>query len=319
MQGARGMLRAVRTGTRALAILSLVAALGAPRAVPPLRADDRSEVVFARDDGVTTLPFDDVGGLVFVRVSVERSRPLEFVLDSGAARMVIDRRVADELGLRRVGSGRIGGAGAGAVRVDYVRDVTLAMAGITSRRHELATADLRPLEATVGRRVDGVLGYELFARLVVEIDYPGGQVTLRAPERYAYRGPGVELPIDVERRWPFVRGEIVLDDGSVVEDRFLVDSGSSDTVDHPVVQGLRERRETTTGIGLGTPTRGYVGRAKAFRIGGFTIESPIVACCGGTEDTSRLIGSGVLGRFHVIFDYSRRRMILETSEGAGVR
>jgi predicted aspartyl protease len=308
----------VRIDARVLVVTLALAALGAPRATPGAHASDRAEVVFAREDGVTTLPFDDVGGLVFVRVSVERSRPLAFVLDSGAARMVIDRRVADELGLRRVGSGRIGGAGGGGVPVDYVRDVTLALAGITSRGHELATADLRPLEATVGRRVEGVLGYELFARLVVEIDYPAGEVTLRAPERYTYRGPGVELPLDLERHWPFVRGEIMLDDGSVVADRFLVDTGSSDTVDHPMVLTLPGRRETTTGVGLGTPTRGYIGRAKAFRIGGFTIDSPTVACCGGTEDTSRLIGSGVLGRFHVIFDYPRRRLIL-MSEGAGVR
>jgi len=317
MQGER-YAAAVRIGAGALALLT--ATWAAPvGGVPHARAGEAPEVVFARADKVTVVPFDDVGGLVFVRVSVEGSRPLAFVLDSGAARMVIDRRVADELGLRRVGSGRIGGAGAGGIPVDYVRDVTLALAGMTSSGHELATADLRPLEATVGRRVDGVLGYEVFARLVVEIDYPAGEVTLRAPERYAYRGPGVELPLDVERHWSFVRGAIVLDDGSVVEDRFLVDSGSSDTVDHPVVMQLQQRRESQTGVGLGTPTRGYVGRAKAFRIGGFTIDAPTVACCGGTEDTSRLIGSGVLGRFHVIFDYSRRRMILEMSEGAGVR
>src|SRR5947209_6381693 len=226
MQGER-YAPAVRIGAGALVVLMAPWAAAAC-GVPPARAGEAPEVVFAREDRVTVLPFDDVGGLVFVRASVEGSRPLAFVLDSGAARMVIDRRVADELGLRRVGSGRIGGAGAGGLRVDYVRDVTLALAGITSSGHELAAADLGPLEATTGRRVDGVLGYELFARLVVEIDYPAGQVTLRAPERYAYRGPGVELPLDVERHWPFVRGEIVLDDGSVVEDRFLVDSGSSD-------------------------------------------------------------------------------------------
>ncbi len=316
MQGARYAL-AVRIGAAALVVLT-AGTPGAPaRDALYAGAGENPDVVFARGETETILPFDDVAGLVFVRVSVERSRPLEFVLDSGAAHMVIDRRVADELGLRRVGSGRIGGAGTGGVRVDYVRDVTLALAGITSHGHELAAADLRPLEATVGRRVDGVLGYELFARLVVEIDYPAGHVTLRAPERYTYRGSGVELPLDVQRRWPFVRGEIVLDDGSVVEDRFLVDSGSSDMVDHPVVLKLQERRESQTGVGLGMPTRGYVGRAKAFRIGGFTIESPTVACCGGSEETSRLIGSGVLARFHVIFDYSRRRLIL--SEGAGVR
>jgi hypothetical protein len=268
-------------------------------------------VTFASDDGVATLPFENHGGLVVLPVTIGASRPLRFVLDSGAGRMVLDRAVADELGLAREGSGYVMGAGAGALPVEYVRDVTLALPGLISRGHELAALDLAPLARTVGGRVDGVIGYQVFERAVVEIDYPAGRVTFRASDGYTYRGAGAELPIDIERRWPFVRAELVLDDGTVITDRFLVDSGSSDAVDHPIVREMAARRETETGVGLGTPTRGYVARARAFRLGGFTVEAPNVACCGASEETSRLIGSGVLSRFRVIFDYARRRLILE--------
>jgi len=58
-------------------------------------------------------------------------------------------------------------------------------------------------------------------------------------------------------------------------------------------------------------TRGHIARARAFRLGRFTVEAPTVACCGATEESSRLIRSGVLSDFRVIFDYPRRRLILE--------
>jgi hypothetical protein len=279
-------------------------------AAPPHAAAEPAAVTFTAGD-VATISFESLGGLVILPVSIGDSRPLRFVLDSGAGRMVVDRAVADELGLAREGSGYVMGAGAGALRVEYVRDVALTLPGMTSSGHELAALDLAPLAKTIGGHVDGVIGYQVFERAVVEIDYPAGRVTFRAPERYAYRGPGVELPIDIERRWPFVRGELVLEDGTVIADRFLVDSGSSDSVDHPIVRDMAGRRETETGVGLGAPTRGHIARARAFRLGGFTVEAPTVACCGASEETSRLIGSGVLGRFRVIFDYARRRLILE--------
>jgi hypothetical protein len=273
-------------------------------------AAEPGAVTFAAAD-VASMPFESLGGLVILPVSIGDSPPLRFVLDSGAGRMVVDRAVADELALARQDSGYVTGAGAGALRVEYVRDVTLTLPGMTSSGHELAALDLAPLAKTIGGRVDGVIGYQVFERAVVEIDYPARRVTFRAPERYAYRGQGVELPIDIEHRWPFVRGELVLEDGTVIVDRFLVDSGSSDSVDHPIVREMAGRRETETGVGLGAPTRGHIARARAFRLGGFSVDAPTVACCGAREETSRLIGSGVLGRFRVIFDYARRRLILE--------
>ena len=296
--------------TSAVAI-AVVIAIGVLR-LDVASAAEPAALVFEAEDGVASLPFENLGGLVVLPVKIGTSRPLRFVLDSGAGRMVLDRAVADEVGLVREGSGFVMGAGVGALRVEYVRDVTLSLPGVSSAGHELAVLDLGPLAKTVGGRVDGVLGYPVFARAVVEIDYPAGRVTFRAPESFTYRGDGAELPIDIERRWPFVRGELVLSDGTVIADRFIVDSGSSDTVDHPVVKDMSGRRETETGVGLGAPTRGHIAQARAFRLGGFTVDAPTVACCGASEETSRLIGSGVLSRFRVIFDYARRRLILES-------
>ncbi|HZN92083.1 MAG TPA: hypothetical protein VFB81_05240 [Myxococcales bacterium] len=49
-----------------------------------------------------------------------------------------------------------------------------------------------------------------------------------------------------------------------------------------------------------------VGRADSAKLGSFVLDRPVGAT-GGVQ----LIGTEVLRRFHVVFDYSRQRIILE--------
>jgi len=95
-----------------------------------------------------------------------------------------------------------------------------------------------------------------------------------------------------------------------VQDSFLIDSGSSDSVDHPIVTTMQSRKPTATGVGFGEPGKGAVAQATAFRLGRLGVASPTVVCCGATEATSKLIGSEILRHFTVTFDYSSSRIFL---------
>jgi hypothetical protein len=118
------------------------------------------------------------------------------------------------------------------------------------------------------------------------------------------------LPIEVRDKWAFVKGELLLPGPVAVQDSFLIDSGSSDAVDHPIVTKLQSRVATRSGVGLGTPVQGATARATSFRLGRYRVAAPIVSCCGATDATSRLIGNEVLRRFTVTFDYPSSRIFL---------
>ncbi|MGC2656374.1 MAG: hypothetical protein WA324_00245, partial [Bryobacteraceae bacterium] len=120
-----------------------------------------------------------------------------------------------------------------------------------------------------------------------------------------------ELPLEIRDKWVFVKGELLFPDMAPVEDSFFVDSGSSDAVDHPIVKTIQARKATTTGVGLGAPVEGALAVATSFRIGTFKIKGPIVACCGATDATSRMLGTEILRRFTVIFDYPSSRLFLK--------
>ncbi len=56
---------------------------------------------------------------------------------------------------------------------------------------------------------------------------------------------------------------------------------------------------------------GYLGRLSGFKLGAFSFANVPVTCCGGTEQTSRLIGGEILHRFTLTFDYPHKRIFLE--------
>ena len=134
----------VRLGLSAVALLifpsALCAQVSAPNAKVPLAAEGRE----------STFAFDWRAGMVFVPVRLNGSRPLSFVLDSGSARTIVDRALAASLGLKASGSGSLQGAGAGRIPIEFIPDVTIALPGTESSGYELSTADLRPLETSLG-------------------------------------------------------------------------------------------------------------------------------------------------------------------------
>jgi hypothetical protein len=295
----------------------IVLALGA-FAVEGQTADSSSRTTFAGHLKESSFDFKWQQGMIFVPVRVNGSRPLSFVLDSGSTRTLIDRSVAASLGLKVSGSGSLQGAGAGRILIDFVRDVRLSLPGLDSAGYELSTADLKPLESTLGVKVDGILGYELFSRFVVGLDYESKRVTITAPE--AFRVPGgavMILPLELRDKWPFVKGELVFSGTVTVQDSFLIDTGSSDAVDHPVVMNLQSKTSGLSGVGLGKPAEGATARAASFRLGGYEIDSPVVSCCGATDATSRLIGSEILRRFTVTLDYPSSRMFIAPNSAYG--
>lgn len=255
------------------------------------------------------IPFTNAGHLVLVDVTLNGSRPLSFVLDSGSARMVVDNAVSRELGLHETGAETIGGAGAGRVPVHKIDRVRYALAGLTPADCEFVAADLSPVAQQIGHQVDGIVGYHFFNRFIATIDYAHHKLWVREPPAEV-NDAGEELPIRIDKGWAFVRGTLRVEGERDVTDEFLIDSGSDDAIDHPIAQQAHDRTAARTGNGLGAPVTGFLATAESFRLGSQELRNLPISCCGGTEQTSRLIGGAVLSRFTVTFDYPHSGIFL---------
>ncbi|MGA2593583.1 MAG: retropepsin-like aspartic protease [Bryobacteraceae bacterium] len=263
------------------------------------------------DPTTVSFAFDWRNEMIFVPVRVNGSRPLSFVLDTGSARNLIDRSLATALGLKASGTGSLQGAGAGRIPVSFIHNVSIAFPGMESGGYEFSTADLQPLKASLGVTVDGILGYEVFSRFVVTVDYQAKRLTLTAPEAFHPPSDAAQmLPIELRGKWAFAKAELELPGPVAVQDTFMIDSGSGDAVDHPIVMTLKSRVAATSGVGLGAAVQGATAKALSLRLGRYAVAGPIVSCCGATEATSKLIGNEVLRRFTVTFDYPGLRMFI---------
>lgn len=273
--------------------------------------------------------FDPQKYLIWIPVQVNGGPPLNFALDSAAGSSAIDWDRAeelkipfDELGLAHAGSGdnvaRVGRTGA----------VRLTLPDATLDLPALGVVSLRGVSESYGRRMDGVIGAELLERYVVEIDWDARRLALHEPATYDYLGGGAALPLILAQRQPFVRMSVAVPGAAPVEGLFLVDCPHPGTIimntpfvqDHALLKTARRslpRLVTAYAEGVGGKSEIQYGRISELRLGPFTLHEPWVgfseAKAGSLAQSSfsGILGSEVLRRFRMIFDYRRERMILE--------
>lgn len=255
------------------------------------------------------VPFTLVDHLAIVPVRINGSRELAFVLDTGAARMVIDEKTGAEIGLKQAESDTIGGAGAGRVPVHHVHNVTVDVRGVSLNGCDFVATDLSHVAEIIGHRVDGILGYQFFKPRAVTIDYAKERIVIRDSNETAH-DLGTELPIRIEKGWPLLRASLQVRGLPETTDEFLIDSGSNDAVDHPIAAKAADRNAVDSGNGLGAPVGGFLATAETLTVGPFRLRNLALGSGGATEQTSKLIGGAVLSRFVVTFDYPHSRIFL---------
>ena len=125
------------------------------------------------------IPFELSNRHVIVKVSVNRSRPLSFVLDTGANAAIIRMNVAKELRLTLHGRVDARGAGSGSQAGSRVDDARWSLVGLERFTQTVALAlPLPDLPSALGRDVDGIVGGEFIRQFVVELDYQARLIRL---------------------------------------------------------------------------------------------------------------------------------------------
>ena len=265
-----------------------------------------------RASSQVVVPIEVTKNVAFFNIRLKgHGDPLWFSLDSGSGSNYIDAKIAVQFGLQPSGSGMVHGAGSGEVPVRFIDCVTLSFPGLKVKNCKFKSTDLSSVSKQFGRAENGFLGYDFLSRYVVAVDYAAGKMTIYEPAAFQYRGEGETLRLHFRHGWPYVHGVIKVNGFAAQEREFLVDSGSGDAIDDPAIkQSSGPLRKIKTGVGLGTPTEGVLGRAEYLQLGRYLLDAPITSCCSANPDDLSKIGGEVLRRFTVIFDYPHQRIIL---------
>lgn len=282
--------------------------------------ESRSRIADA--SGRAVIPFELRNNHIYAQAFID-GQPVRMLVDTGGVN-IITPEVAQRLGLKT--EGQLAAQGVGERQADY----SLAKAGkLTLGAAELeapvlfvlALGDLAGIE---GETIDGIVGYELFHHFGVRIDYAGGTLTLTDPARFQAPPGATALPFELADRIPVVQGTL---DGLPV--RISIDTGSraSLTLHSPFVRqhGLVARygggAEAVIGFGVGGASRGIPVRMGELDLNGLRIPGIAGDLFMGDKGAfanpahGANLGSGLLKRFVVSFDYRARRMYLEPVAG----
>lgn len=173
--------------------------------------------------------------------------------------------------------------------------------------------------------IDGIIGYELFVKFVVEIDYRERMIYLFERMPRGRTREFTSVPLEINKAMPQVQSSIVLRDQSTVNLRLLIDTGSSlgltlfskdkflnhsGEVLHPIGRGLN-------GI-----VKGFDLYLKHFFLGNLKVRtgpSYVVNVDEHPDDAFTYcgsVGAEFLKKHVVIFDYPSSRMFLLSYKSA---
>jgi len=271
----------------------------------------------ANAGGVAHITFDLVNNHIYANGSID-GKPARFLVDTGGMNLLTPES-AKKFGI--TGEGKLGGRGVGDEQVDvsfgHAKEVRLGDAVLADP--VFVIMDLGDLWKVEGVECDGLVGYEMFRRFGVTIDYAGHTLTLAEPKKFTPPAHASVVPFELDDRIPIVAGSL---DGKPV--RVSVDTGSRASLSmhspfvraNDLVARYKAAPEAVVGWGAGGASRGRPARFGTLTLGDQTITGIAGDLYIGTKgsfanpDLSGNLGGGVLRRFTVAFDYDAKRMYL---------
>src|SRR5688572_10616683 len=227
-----------------------------------------------------TIPFELANRHIVLKARVNASRPLSFILDTGADQALIMTTVAKELGLKLAGTVMVGGAGSGQQTGAFVQNAAWALDELKGFEQPVAMAlPLMQLSTGMGQDIDGIIGTTFIRQYVLEVDYQARTITFHDRDTFTYQGKGESIPIEFHRAHPTVSATVTPIGGQPITRRFVLDlgSGMALALHSPFVreQGLLGAQAKTVRLigaaGAGGNVKGQVGRVASLQIGSYQL------------------------------------------------
>ncbi len=249
-----------------------------------------------------TVPAQLLGNVLVIETKWDKFGPYHFVIDTGSSVTLVSPELAG-----RYSAGELPPSNEPRVRVRSPGGGSALLSAVTLKRIELGSArfdevpalayDCDDLSAQFGVKIDGILGFPLFRKTVLTLDYPHQRIVLRAaiPDEGL---PGEAILFTNPNKTPLIPVRV-----GNHEIAALIDSGSSDAFDiNPAGISPQFLFGPIDGPTVGTlagdrPSK--VGRLDSVvRFGSFDVPNPVAEV---TDELSS-IGGGILSHFIVTFD-----------------
>lgn len=282
------------------------------------------------------IPIQIQNNLIIVPVTLNGTLSLKFIVDTGVRTAILTQKIfSDILELKYTRKYTIAGPGGNKLVDAFItNNVSISLPGINDspgiegKGHTLLVLeqDLLELRNYLGVDVHGILGYELFSRFVVKIDYRKKILTLFTPEKFHPNRKYQELPMAIEDTKPFILTPVAVDGNNMLTAKLLVDTGASHSLMLEPTSDKRivvpeNRVSTVLGRALGGLITGKTGRINSIEFGKFIMPNVLVNFPDTNSYMDTLkhaitfrngsVGGEILSRFTVVFNFPKGKLYLK--------
>ena len=264
-----------------------------------------------------TIPFSWTPGQIEVRVTANGTAAT-FLLDTGSEYSIVSARLAQSLGL---GTERRGAR-------DFAGGVSIGIGPLVLQDQRVMVMPFDTYYAR-GRQIDGLLGYDVFDRYAVKIDWPSRTLTFWERGSFAPPRTAIAVPIEFSGRLPVIAARLRLSNERTLPATLMVDTGASQSVmlRYPYASANKLfdlAAGESTAPSLADGTRRLVAiPAGELAVGGLSFERPSVQAftepigSAGSTETDGLIGNTLLSRFVLYVDYAGKHLYFEPRGRSG--
>lgn len=293
-----------------------------------------SNSVFARQNGFelkveqdeVRVSFELINNLIVIPLKVN-GYEAKFVLDTGVRTpLLFNQNLKSELKIKPGRTITFSGAGSGQlVKGKVLSGLEIEIGGLQGFGLSLVALDDKPdLPFDKKKPVDGVIGYQLFSKFIISIDYQRKELTFIKSIRAFNKDSFEVIPMKLNDTKPYIYSKVNIEGKSEVLVKLLIDTGANhalllESESHQEINPPKNARREQLGVGLAGPIQGKRGEIEKLRIKGFIIQKvntsfPFKGNYAEVEQIdgrNGTLGNQVLSQFHVVFDYKNEKIYLK--------
>ncbi|MDH7445239.1 aspartyl protease family protein [Aquimarina sp. 2201CG14-23] len=282
-------------------------------------------IAIAAKAQVETIPFEE-DQLVFIKVKINNTKEsLNFVFDTGASTGVLDSAVAKRLGVTSNYSQVAQGAN-GSETYNIALNQTIRVGSLALNNSNLVLVDLQKLSERSGRKIEGIIGYDILKQYSTRFDFENNMITLYdKDEEITGLDDYVQIPLKFDGiPIPQIDLTFTLRDGSTRTGNFLFDSGANMTLLFNTPYALKNDLKNKSGKtvigkarGLNKSTTYTKGTIEKLRFNGFEFDDLPVDISEGKEGVSGsnkyagILGAQIINRFDMVLDYKNKLLFVK--------
>ncbi|QJB32579.1 retropepsin-like domain-containing protein [Chitinophaga oryzae] len=277
-----------------------------------------------------SIPIEKRGGLTFIKVRIndQPRDTLLFLFDTGAEATAIDSATADRLGLHATSSDTLGGASAAESITSIIEHQKINIHdSVELSELKLYVVNMEPFDKAFGKRIDGIIGYDLLSKFVVFLDRKDAKMSFYSSIKNITSPLGKKVPITFkyETNIPHVKASFQLKNKKILDGYFDIDTGSNfDIYFNPSFAAHHHLKEHLDSI-MAQKSRNVASASKGeftseisdlkiqpFNLGKqkVTISSDQLELDKKYRKYAGLIGNTVWEKFNILFDYRNKYIYL---------